>query len=81
VARLYCRKSHPPVGETFRTKNALSVEVLRQVNTGSEGCILAVWDGVYAASTVVAARLESGPASKGDCDGAARGRPAECIIP
>jgi hypothetical protein len=37
AARLYCRKSHPPVGETFRTKSALGVELLRQVDTDSEG--------------------------------------------
>ena len=76
AARLYCRKSHPPVGETFSTKNALDVELLRQVNADSEGCILAVCDGAYAAATVVGARLEPGPASKGECDAAARGRPA-----
>ena len=72
AARLYCRKSYPPIGETFRTKNALGVELLRQVNTDSEGCFLAVCDDAYAAATVGGACLESGPTSKSDCDAAAR---------
>jgi hypothetical protein len=52
-ARLYCRQSQLPAGETFRTKTALAVELLRQADAESPAPILAVVDGAYAVETVV----------------------------
>jgi DDE superfamily endonuclease len=52
-ARLYCRQSQLPAGETFRTKTALAVELLRQADAESPAPILAVFDGAYAVETVV----------------------------
>jgi DDE superfamily endonuclease len=58
AARMYCRRSQLPTGETFRTKTRLAVELLRQANAESSAPILAVMDGAYAVSTVVGACLE-----------------------
>jgi hypothetical protein len=58
AARLYCRRSQLPAGETFRTKTALAVELLRQADAESPVPILAVFDGAYAMGTVVRACLE-----------------------
>jgi hypothetical protein len=53
-ARLYCRQRQLPTGETFRTKTALALELLRQADTESTAPILGVFDGAYAVDTVVA---------------------------
>jgi hypothetical protein len=53
AARWYCRQSHLPGGEAFRTKTALAVELLRQADAESPAPILAVFDGAYAVETVL----------------------------
>jgi DDE superfamily endonuclease len=53
AARLYGRQSQLPAGETFRTKTALAVELLRQADAESAAPILGVFDGAYAVTTVV----------------------------
>jgi DDE superfamily endonuclease len=53
AARLYCRQSQLPAGESFRTKTALAVELLRQAAGESAAPILAVFDGAYAVATVI----------------------------
>jgi hypothetical protein len=53
AARLYCRRSQVPAGETLRTKTALAVELLRQADHESAAPILGVFDGAYAVATVV----------------------------
>jgi DDE superfamily endonuclease len=53
AARLYCRKTQLPPGETFRTKTALAVELLRQADVESAAPLLGVMDGAYAVETVV----------------------------
>lgn len=53
AARLYMRNSQLPVGETFRTKNELAVEMLRQLDHASQAPVLGVMDGGYAHATVV----------------------------
>ena len=53
AARLYFRKSQMPEGETFRTKTALAVEMLRVVAEESKAPILAAFDGAYAMDTVI----------------------------
>jgi DDE superfamily endonuclease len=58
AARMYCRRSQLPTGETFRTKTQLAVELLRQADAESRAPILAVMDGAYAVNTVVGACLE-----------------------
>jgi hypothetical protein len=45
AARMYWRCSQLPVGETFRTKTVLAVELLRQANAELAAPILAVFDG------------------------------------
>jgi hypothetical protein len=45
AARLYCRKSQVPSSETFRTKTALAVELLRQADAASAAPVLGVCDG------------------------------------
>jgi DDE superfamily endonuclease len=44
-ARLYCRQTQLPAGETFRTKTALAVDLLRQADTASAAPLLAIFDG------------------------------------
>jgi hypothetical protein len=61
TARLYFRKSQLPAGETFRTKTALAVEMLRQIASASEAAVLAVTDGAYAVDTVVPPCLNPPP--------------------
>jgi hypothetical protein len=63
--QLYCRQSQRPVGETFRTKTALAVELWRQADAESPAPILAAFDGAHAVDTVVTPRL----AAKGVDDG------------
>jgi hypothetical protein len=53
AARLYFRKSQLPEGETFRTKTALAVELLREVAVESKVPVLAAFDGAYAMATVI----------------------------
>jgi hypothetical protein len=55
AGRLYFRKSQLPTGETFRTKNVLLVETLRQQAqaTQDNGQHLAVFDGAFAVANVV----------------------------
>ena len=61
AARLYCRRSQLPAGETFQTKTALAVAMLRQADAESAAPILGVFDGAYAVDTVVQPCLECGP--------------------
>jgi hypothetical protein len=58
AARLYCRQSQLPMGETFRTKTALAVELLRQADAESVAPLLGVFDGAYAVDTVIRPCLE-----------------------
>jgi hypothetical protein len=53
ASRLYFRKTQRPPGEPFRTKTALAVEMLREVESESETPILAAFDGAYAMQTVI----------------------------
>lgn len=53
ASRLYFRKSQLPVGETFRTKTAFAVDMLRQADAESAVPILAAFDGAYAMETVI----------------------------
>jgi DDE superfamily endonuclease len=53
AGRLYFRQTQLPAGETFRTKNELLVETLRQQTKSVEGPHLAVFDGAYAVANVV----------------------------
>jgi len=50
---LYFRKSQLPVGERFRTKTSLAVEMLREAAEESATPILAAFDGAYAMETVI----------------------------
>lgn len=52
-ARLYHRRKQLPAGETFHTKTALAVELLRQADATSKAPILGIFDGAYAMETVV----------------------------
>jgi hypothetical protein len=53
ASRLYFRKSQLPVGETFRTKTELAVELFQQADEESTQPVLAVFDGAYANETVI----------------------------
>ena len=53
ASRLYFRKSQLPSGERFRTKTAMAVEMLREVDAESAVPILAAFDGAYAMETVI----------------------------
>lgn len=53
ASRLYFRKSQLPLGERFRTKTALAVEMLREVDAESAAPVLAAFDGAYAMDTVI----------------------------
>lgn len=53
ASRLYFRKSQLPVGERFRTKTAMAVQMLREIDAESASPILAAFDGAYAMETVV----------------------------
>jgi len=59
--RLYFRQSQLPTGETFRTKNDLAVELLRQQARGSAAPHLAVFDGAFAVANVVRPLLQPQP--------------------
>jgi DDE superfamily endonuclease len=64
AARLYCRKTQLPAGETFQTKTAWAVELLRQADAESSAPILGVFDGAYAVATVVEPCLNPGPGQR-----------------
>jgi hypothetical protein len=53
AARLYFRQRQLPMGESFQTKTALAVELLRQADAAAAAPILGVFDGAYAVGTVV----------------------------
>jgi DDE superfamily endonuclease len=53
ASRLYFRKNQLPIGETFRTKTAFAVDMLRQADAESAVPILAAFDGAYAMETVI----------------------------
>jgi DDE superfamily endonuclease len=61
AARLYCRQTQLPPGETFHTKTVWAVELLRQADAESTAPILGVFDGAYAVETVVRPCLNPGP--------------------
>jgi hypothetical protein len=64
TARLYFRQSQLPIGETFRTKTVLAVEMLRQIAAVSAAPVLAVTDGAYAVDTVVQPCLDPPPGQR-----------------
>jgi hypothetical protein len=64
AARLYFRKSQLPVGEGFRTKTAMAVEMLRVVDGESEAPVLAAFDGAYATGTVINPCLNPPPGGR-----------------
>jgi hypothetical protein len=53
ASRLYFRKSQLPAGERFRTKTAMAVDMLREVDAESAVPVLAAFDGAYAMETVI----------------------------
>jgi hypothetical protein len=53
AGRLYFRKSQMPTRETFRTKNELLVDLVRQQAKQEKGLHLAVFDGAFAVANVV----------------------------
>jgi len=53
ASRLYFRKSQLPIGEQFRTKTAMAVEMLRQLDGESAAPVLAAFDGAYVMDTVI----------------------------
>jgi hypothetical protein len=64
AARLYCRQSQLPTGETFHTKTAWAVELLRQADAESSAPIVGVFDGAYAVATVVEPCVHPGPGQR-----------------
>jgi hypothetical protein len=61
---LYFRKSQLPIGEQFRTKTALAVEMLRQLDGESAAPVLAAFDGAYAMDTVIEPCLDPPPGGR-----------------
>jgi hypothetical protein len=53
ASRLYMREKQLPAGETFRTKNELAAEMLRQLDQASAAPVLGIFDGGYARAKVV----------------------------
>jgi hypothetical protein len=53
ASRLYFRKSQLPIGETFQTKTASAVTMLREAAEDSRTPVLAAFDGAYAMETVI----------------------------
>jgi hypothetical protein len=53
-----------PAGETFRTKTALAVELLRQADAGPAMPILGIFNGAYAVETVIAPCLHPEPGQR-----------------
>jgi len=64
ASRLYFRKSQLPIGEQFRTKTALAVEMLRQLDGESAAPVLAAFDGAYAMDTVIEPCLDPPPGGR-----------------
>jgi hypothetical protein len=64
AARLYFRQNQLPVGESFRTKTAWAVELLRQADAESAAPILAAFDGAYAMETVIEPCLNPPPGGR-----------------
>jgi DDE superfamily endonuclease len=63
-ARLYCRQSQLPPGETFHTKTAWAVALLRQADAESTAPILGVFDGAYGVATVVEPCMHPDPGQR-----------------
>jgi hypothetical protein len=61
AARLSGRQKPWPPGETFHTKTAWAVELLRQADAASTAPILGVVEGAYAAEPGVKPCLSAGP--------------------
>jgi hypothetical protein len=64
ASRLYFRQNQLPVGESFRTKTAWAVDLLRQANAESAAPILAAFDGAYAMETVIEPCLNPPPGER-----------------
>jgi len=64
ASRLYFRKSQLPAGERFRTKTAMAVEMLREIDAESAAPVLAAFDGAYAMETVVEPCLNPPPGAR-----------------
>ncbi len=64
AARLSSWPTQLPVGEPFRTKTALAVELLRQAEGEARGPLLATFDGAYAVNTVLRPCLEPEPGQR-----------------
>jgi hypothetical protein len=64
AARLYGRQSQVLTGETFHTKTAWAVELLRQADAESSAPIVGVFDGAYAVATVVEPCVNPGPGQR-----------------
>jgi len=55
---LYFREAHLPAGDTFATKTALAVAMLRQADADSPAPLLAVFDGAFATQSVIGRCLD-----------------------
>lgn len=64
AARLYFRQNQLPVGESFRTKTAWAVDMLRQADAESAAPVLAAFDGAYAMETVIEPCLNPPPGKR-----------------
>jgi hypothetical protein len=64
AARLYFRQNQLPVGESFHTKTAWAVDMLRQADAESAAPILAAFDGAYAMETVIEPCLNPPPGQR-----------------
>jgi len=53
ASRLYLRRAQLPVGEKFRNKHELAVELLKELDEGSPAAVLGIFDGGYARAGVV----------------------------
>lgn len=64
ASRLYFRQSQLPIGESFCTKTAWAVDMLRQADAESAVPILAIFDGAYAMETVIEPCLNPPPGGR-----------------
>jgi hypothetical protein len=64
AARLYLRETQLPAGETFQTKPALGVAMVRAADSESAAPLLAVFDGAYAVESVATPCLSPEPGSR-----------------
>jgi hypothetical protein len=71
ASRLYLREKQLPAAETFRTKNELAAQMLRQLDQVSSAPVLGIFDGGYARAKVVRPCLSSSAAGE-TIDGVAR---------